>query len=240
MVIFGAGSPCAHATLRYDLRVVGGGAAADVSTNGQVINLELFAVVTGAAGDAAMEGFQDGYVTILSSNGGNIRGNISGTLTGTFSAQSSSPGLAQDLDGDGDKDLGSLNTSPSAVFLFARSDTITTSGVAIAGGLEFKLADLTFTVTGVTDFNSLAPISLTPVVIDFSRSLDLEAVWMEDGQGSSGTLNPGGTFPNSVPPAAAAVTLQAVAAPGAAALLLCGMAALAARRRRRSSPACAC
>src|SRR4051812_39038210 len=56
----------ASATLTYDLRVAGGGKNVTVQTTGQVVNLELYAVVTGAVGNSALEGFQDGYVSILS------------------------------------------------------------------------------------------------------------------------------------------------------------------------------
>jgi hypothetical protein len=201
-------------------------------TPGQVVNLELYAVVTGAAGNSALEGFQDGYLSVLSSNGGNIRGTLSGTLQSPFAASASQNGLSQDLDGDGDSDLGSNATAASNAFLFARAGTLQTSGVSITNGQEFKLATLTFTVTSIINPADQTFINLAVRVTDFT-GIDLEAVWQQDGNGSSSTnLDPGGTFPNSFPLAGTAVSIRAIPEPGAAALLPLGAMLCAAWRRR--------
>src|SRR5437660_424990 len=72
------------AGLKYDLRVTGGGTTAFVTGNGQVVSIDLYAVVTGASGNVAPEGFQNGFGAVVSSTGGNIKGNLSATLANTF------------------------------------------------------------------------------------------------------------------------------------------------------------
>ncbi len=238
VLLLAMAAPDAKATLTFDLRVVGGGKTVNTVTVSQVVNLELFAVVTGAAGNAGLEGFQDGWMTIASDNGGNVRGNLSGTLTTTFAATSSQNGTAQDLDGDGDADLGSMQTfaaqpDPDGGYLFARALSMqTTSGVAITNGREFKLANLTFTVTAIGNPVSPTPIALNVFIPNFSSTIDIEAVWLEDGVGSSMEPTPGGTFPNSFPLAGSAVLIRAIPEPGTALLLVAGALAFTRRRPR--------
>jgi hypothetical protein len=227
----------AEAMLTYDLRLVGGGKSVTTANGGQVIQLELYAVVTRLDGSTLNEGFQDGWLDIVSSNGGNVRGNLSATLASPFADNGSQNGVSQDLDGDGDKDLGSASAflatpSHDANYLFARSATMDTTGIAITNGQEFKLATITFTVTNIVSASNSTPIHLSVVVPNFTSPIDLEAVWQEDGQSSSNSdLHPGGTFPNSFPVAGTDV-LIAAPEPGTALLVALGMLACAARRRR--------
>jgi hypothetical protein len=228
----------AGATLTYDLRVVGGGKNGVVAYVDDFVRLELYAVVTGASGNAAAEGFQDGWVSVRSSSGGNIQGNLTGLLTSPFGASGSQNGASQDLDGDGDKDLGSTSAfsatpNPDGSYVYARAATMQTTGVTIPNGQEFKIADLLFVVTGLTNPNDFSPISLNVFVAQFSNSLDIEAVWMEDGVGSAMNLNPGGTFPNSFPAVGTAVTV-AIPEPSSAMLMAGGILLFSGYRRRRA------
>lgn len=233
LLLFFILSTGALATLTYDLRLVGGGKAADVQTVGQVVNLELYAVVTGAAGNGALEGFQNGFVSILSSFSGNVSGSISGTVAAPFAAPSSQNGKSQDLDGDGDADLGSTSTASNGDFMFARSATMQTSGTPITNGQEFKLANITFTVTGIVNPLVVTPITLNAQVVSFSSPIEIEAVWQEDGV-SSNNPTPGGTFPSSFPTVGTSVSLRAIPEP--ASMLLFSVGAFLCARRRRRGP----
>jgi hypothetical protein len=218
----------AHATLTYDLRLPGGGKTITNAVPGQVIQLELFAVVTGTNGTTTDEGFQNGWMDITSTNGGNVRGNLSGTLTSPFTAAGSQSGLSQDLDGDGDKDLGSSNlTAHDGNYLFARDATMDTSGIAITNGQEFKLADITFTITSVVSASDFTPIQLNIVVPDFTSPIDIEANWMQDGT----AYQPGNPAGTPLPSVGAAVLIS-VPEPATPLFLSLGLLAVASRRRR--------
>lgn len=229
------GAVTARATLTFELRLVGGGKTVNSLSVNQTVNMELYAVVTGAAGNSAQEGFQSGYVSILSDNTGNVRGNLTGTLVNTFAAANSQPGLSVDLDGDGDKDLGSNGTNSDTSFIRALAASMqTTTGTTITDGREFKLEDITFTVTQILNPLSPTPIHVYVRVTNFTSPIGVEAVWQEDNQTSSMTLTPGGTFPNSFPIASTDdVRLKAIPEPSGA-LLLSGAVALAWRRRLRA------
>lgn len=223
----------AEATLTYDLRLLGGDKELVGLTVGQVIDLELFAVVTGAANDSDPEGFQYGYVSVLSGNGGNIRGNLVATLTTVFAASGSQPGKHQDLDGDGDFDLGSSGTTADSNFLLAKASSMRTAGTAVPDGREFKLADLTFRVTSILNADDPSGLALNVFVPNFSSPDVPEAKWQEDGVVSSASgLTPGGTFPNSFPAVGAPVYLYAVPEPAPAGLLAIGLLSAAFRRHR--------
>jgi hypothetical protein len=219
----------ASATLTYDLRLASGGKSATVYSVGDTLNLELYAMVTGAVGNSALEGFQNGFVSVLSSTGGNISGNLSGTLVAPFTATGAQNGKSQDLDGDGDADLGSTLTQSNGDFIFARSMPMQTSGTAIANGQEFKLANITFTVTGIATPGLATPITLSAAVYSFTSPIEIEAVWQEDGVSSSNPT-PGGTFPSSFPTVGAAVTV--IPEPASMLFLPIGALLCAVRRRR--------
>lgn len=233
----------ARATLTYDLRLMGGGKAMTNLNTSDVIDLELWAVVTGAAGNPAQEGFKEGYVNILSDGNSNVRGNLSATLTTAFAASGSQNGTSQDLDSDGDKDVGSKlafrsdggNPAPNGDYLYANAAGMqTSSGTPITNGREFLLARLTFTVSGI--INPLDPTvtRLYLFVANFKSPIDIEAVWQQDGISSSMTPTPGGTFPNAFPEVGAPVQLRAIPEPSTAILLLAaGGVVLGAVRPRR-------
>jgi hypothetical protein len=245
----GLGAPSASASLTYSLRLVGGATTKNSLTLGEVLNIELIAFVKGSDANTSNDGFQEGYVSVLSPSGGNVRGNLSGTLVTTFAASGSQNGTSQDLSNgiDSDKDLGSNLTASNGDFIRARAASMqTTSGTLVNGGREFKLADLTFTVTQIINPLDPTPISLFARVTNFTSPIEIEAIWQEDGIGSSMVLTQGGTFPNSFPTAAATypdtsvtvgaagtITLRAIPEPGCAALLFLG-GCLASLRRPRA------
>ncbi len=223
----------ASAGLNYDLRVSGGGKTAMVNSIGQVITLDLFAQVTGAPGNPAAEGFQDGFGSVLSSNGGNITGSLTSSFVAPFNATGAQPGKQQDLDGDGDLDLGSNATAHSPDFFFARATSMqtpqTTAAALITDGAEFKIASFSFTVQSITDYFTGAPISINFQVPLFSNNLDIEALWQQDGNATDSNGLNGGTQPT-----VGTAVMIAVPEPSTLGLLAVVAGGFAARRRRRA------
>jgi len=90
-----------------DLRTTSGGKNVTVSSVGQVVNLDVWAVVTGTDSNSANDGFQWAHGSFLSSDvgGGAAGGTLSASVQSPFDATASSNGTQVDLDGDGDLDL---------------------------------------------------------------------------------------------------------------------------------------
>src|SRR5687767_10327624 len=95
-----------------DLRTPTGGKAVTVSSVGQVVSLDVWAVITAGDTDAANDAFQWAHGSFLSSDvgGGAASGTLAATLSDPFAAgNGASNGAQTDLDGDGDLDVGSNN-----------------------------------------------------------------------------------------------------------------------------------
>lgn len=219
----------ASAGLNYDLRVSGGGKTAVVTSLGQVITLDLFAQVTGATGNASAEGFQDGFGSVLSQAGGNISGSLSSSFVVPFNATGAQAGKQQDLDADGDSDLGTNATAHSPDFFFARATSMQTAGTAITDGTEFKIASFSFTVQSVSDFFNYSPTSINFRVPLFDNNVDIEALWQQDGQATTSNGLNGGTQPT-----VGSAVMIAIPEPSTLGLLAVVAAGFAARRRRRA------
>src|SRR4051812_26055586 len=94
-----------------DLRTTSGGKTVNVTSVGQVVNLDVWAVVRGSDSNAANDGFQWAHGSFLSSDvgGGVAAGSLSATVLTPFESTSFQNGTQVDLDGDGDLDVGSNN-----------------------------------------------------------------------------------------------------------------------------------
>jgi hypothetical protein len=183
-VMAGLGASQALAALTIDMRVAGvtgtntGFTAKSVSgvANGTTVTMQIWAQVTGSAGNSTpglAQTLQSAGGSILSSNGGllgnlSVPGGVTTGITAPFRANSSSAGFVTDLDGDGDLDVGSNNTGDAENFFSARSakllgprsnDDGTTPGLVvntIPGGWEYLLSLSRFVVTnnaGSTNVN---------------------------------------------------------------------------------------
>jgi hypothetical protein len=182
-------------SLVIDLRVAGGaGDAKEVTVThvGQTVQLEAWGVVTGQNDVITDEALQTLIGSFLSSAGGAVLGDLAVTAhTPPFNALGTQDGRVQDLDGDGDLDIGTT-TGPSNEYFAARSSTMTPGSdpTADGTGAEFKLADLTFTVTAIVDPAATTELTFRP------RPGTVSAVWREDDTPKNASL---GTFAGGAP-----------------------------------------
>jgi len=128
---------------------------ADVCRVGDVVEIDLYAVVQDLDGDHTNDGFKYALGSFVSDPGplfGDLRGDVAGQpLTKTnnvapFDAAPAQSGFQYDLDGDGDWDVGSYDTGGPAVLPWF----IATSGIEPVMGIdssEFLIGRTTFTVT---------------------------------------------------------------------------------------------
>jgi hypothetical protein len=178
-----------HLSVTMDVRMPGGGKQAAATSVGQVIRMEAWATVSGANGISSDEGFQLAQGSFVSGDvsGGSVSGTLSVTRTYPFTGAGSQNGGQQDLDGDGDLDVGSANSSSITNYFMARADVL-------QGGSSFKIADVTFTVTGLkggreTDIVFVPRPTKAGLIGSYATG-----VWREDGV-RKGTL---GATSNSV------------------------------------------
>ena len=176
------------AGLSLDLRLAaGGGKSADVAA-GQVVAMELYAIVTGADTSTANEGFQFAWGSLLSSPVSAqplLSGSLAATPTAPFNDLGSQAGAVQDLDGDGDLDVGSNATSADTSYLFARAD-------AMQAGGSFKVADVIFTVPAGAAAGQQTRVNFRPAA--FAGTFVKSALWREDGapeDNTTGTVGAG-------------------------------------------------
>jgi len=168
-VMAGLGASQALASLTIDMRVsavAGGGTKVSAkSVSGQAIGttvtMQVWAQVTGSAGNSTpgiAQALQSVGGSFLSSNGGLLGNFIPTAPPSVFRGPSASAGLATDLDGDGDLDVGSNDTNDAANFFSARSSALTgpnsflgpppNSAVnTIPGGWEYLIDTIRFVVT---------------------------------------------------------------------------------------------
>ncbi len=182
-------------SLTIDVRLAGGGKAINVTSVGQVVNLQVWAVVTGS--NPATTGFQEVIGSFLSSSTapGSVLGNMTGTPISPFTDLSAQTGESQDLDGDGDLDLGSNDTSTSDNYFFARDGGMDFNGVAGTGTNSFEIGTLSFTVTSLVFGQSTNINFLAKTGPNFLP----DAIWKEDGNPLNDTPSVGGILQSGAP-----------------------------------------
>ena len=158
-------------SLTVDLRLPGGGKSATVTSVGQKISLEVWATVKGANSSTTDDGFQMQHGSLLSSNvnGGAANGTLSVALISPFNGLGSDVGRQQDLDGDGDLDVGTNDNVMS-------TDHYVTRAASMMVGNSFKIGTATFTVTSLR-----STTGQTNLAYRLMQSTAFHQVWREDG-----------------------------------------------------------
>ena len=232
MALASAGMPHAQALLTYDLEVTSLNGEAPTGDNtpktltvttGDVLAFQIFARVTGAAGNPGLEGFTHGYFGLGSSLGGGIEVNCNGpiTLHPLFADAGSQTGTPFDRDGDGDLDLGTTDAVPNTTLLRPVAAITVTDGTPILNGTQFELGKGHFTIGTTTPASTVTVNAIIP-----GGTFNVRAQWQEDGVGRFGFLS---LMSTGVP-----ITLStAVPEPGSALFLMLGTIGLLGRRRRR-------
>jgi hypothetical protein len=188
-------------SLTIALREADGGSSATVSSVGQVLNLDLVATITSANGIASQDSLQDVNGNMISSaaTAHSVAGNLAATNVAPFTGAGAAPGTQQDLNGDGNIDVGGDNPNNSVGEFFARSTNPegSTVGTTVGNSLEFVIAHVAYTVThlnggGATDINFV----IVPT------SLPQNAAWSEELKplnNLTGTFQAGAPFVVSDP-----------------------------------------
>ena len=187
---------CAHAGVFADLRVHGqADKHVEITHLGQVVAMDLYVGVTGTNTDYTDDALWGFKASFESTNVG--RGNVLGTLWAGAMApfrnngsQDSRNGLAhqQDLDGDGDLDVGSHTRD--GLFAARAGFMVPNWG---DGPAEYHVVSLTFTVTDflspepgdVTEINAFRPLGKE------GYELAIGGMWMEDGVAKLSSLSEG-------------------------------------------------
>ncbi len=160
-------------SLTIELREPNGSASAVVSAVGQQITLDVIGVVApGVAGSNDVNvsasdprTFGIGSITgsfvssAATSNSTAVAGNLAAKVAQPFSGPGSEPGKLQDLNGDGNIDVGSnLNSTTTNDYWLGQSESEVTTGTVVGNTKQIILGTVTYTVTnlhagGATDIN---------------------------------------------------------------------------------------
>ena len=191
------------------------GATSAVVTAGEVLTLDVIATVTSPDGATTDDKLQDVAGSFLSTAVGTsaVAGNLSASTAAPFDALGSADGTIQDLNSDGNLDVGSSDTTSSSLggYFLARADQAETNGTVADGAMSFQIATVTYTVTalnggGQTNIN-FAPRNTS------SLPGTVAAVWTED-DAPAGTDEKTGTFRAGSPFQVYATVNQAAATTG--------------------------
>ena len=178
---------------------------------GDIIRLRLYATVTGADANKAQT-FQSASGSLVSSGAPTVKGDWKQTrvslntantgaashLSAPWAGQASSTGLAQDLDGDGDADLGSNNDAASDNFVAYRSNQLEGPRSNNSSGIsDFSAAPTTtgastkYVLSNQIDWVVTAPGA--PALLNWRLRAGQSAVWFEDATETSNDVNGDGS-----------------------------------------------
>ncbi len=165
-------------SLTLQIETFAGGQTATVTKNGDVVNLALYAIVSGKT-SGANDGFQSVSGSLISSlvNTGSVGGTLSAGLAPDYQAFGASNGTQQDLNGDGYIDVGSNDNADVAGFFNARAGGLEQDGVVSGDTQRFTIALMTYTVT---NFNAGKTTDINFRFRNVQGS-SFVALWEEDG-----------------------------------------------------------
>ena len=177
--MLGVSTPSAQAGLMFDVQALteNGDPVADPknvqAATGTVITYQIVAQVTGADLNPSNDGFQSGEGRLVSTGSGlGIKGDLTLALQSPFNANGSQAGLAQDIDGDTDLDIGGISNVDGA-----SSGRVVHRAASVQMGGAQVIATGTFTVTADGD--------TTNTLIDYQvasmGTLNTNPLWEEDG-----------------------------------------------------------
>ncbi len=204
-------------TLTIDIRLASGAKSIDVTTVNQVVNLQIWAEVTDSQDAPATDGLISTDASFISTNVGTgpVAGNLAARVEGNWDASGAEDGTSQDLNGDGNLDVGGTDPNSLTGYFEARyinapqNDTAASNdtggdGVIVGNAVEFEIGTLTYTVTNL-NLGGEADINFAQRV-PTSEGVET-SVWTEDNTGknpSNGTVAAGTPFkvfaPIATPP----------------------------------------
>jgi serine-aspartate repeat-containing protein C/D/E len=159
------------------------GKTANVTTVGQVVNLDIIATVTGTTAgiNQGLDSVDGSILSTLTDGSYSVGGNLgNATPTYEFTANGALSAASVDLNGDGYLDVGSNNNADIAGFFNARAGGIVTNGTISGDSNSFLIGTLTYTV------DTLAYGQATDINFRLRDGLSagaLDAVWQQDGVG---------------------------------------------------------
>ena len=171
-----------HAALLVDLRLTGvsGPAVIEdlapprvlVTGIGARIDMEIWAIVVATNSTTLDDGLLDLSGSLVSGPGDNhLKGIMTAELLPAFSGPGSTAGRQQDLDGDGDLDVGGTNDADPTDFFVARAATAPNP----VAGTNIRIGRASFTVQDVTSGFGFTQLEF------FSRINPAAATWFADG-----------------------------------------------------------
>jgi hypothetical protein len=236
----------AQAAIQLDLRAISAGTTGaivsgpkSVTTTGAsgVVRLQLWGMVTNGDANTANEGFRATHVSLVSTPGtNNLAGNLMGTSNvAPFNQLGAQLGTQNDLDADGDMDIGDLRTTGADIMRYFIASTgaapvlwpaVPDTAKAAEGGFSSFLlgtADFNFTSAAL---GSSTTLNVIPRNIATGLARNLHA-FVQDGT----AMSLAGDNPGVI--AGAGIAVTAIPEPATIALVATGLVGLVVMARRR-------